>query len=79
MDVTVSLVLKAALAIFVTMMALVSLVFFIVVISAVIGDKKERKLQKQKDADIPCLKCQYFDSESHACLKEDKYANSSHA
>ena len=72
MDVTVSLVLKAALAIFVTMMALVSIVFFIVVISAVIGDIKEKKLQKKKDADWPCLKCRYFDPESPACLKEDK-------
>lgn len=79
MDVTVSLVLKAALAIFVTMMALVSLVFFIVVISAVIGDKREKKLQKQKNLDCLCLTCYYFDSESHACLKEDNYANSNYA
>lgn len=76
MDVTVNLVLKVMLAVILTMMALVSLVFFIVVISAVIGDRKEKKLQKQKDPDCLCLTCYYFDKESHTCLKEDNYANS---
>ena len=79
MDAMISLVIRIMLSIFLTMMDLVSVIFFIVVIAAVIGDKKERKLQKQKDADIPCLKCQYFDSESYTCLKEDNYANSNHA
>lgn len=79
MDATVSLVLKVMLAVILTMMALVSVIFFAVVVSAAVGDRKERKLQKQKDEDIPCLKCRYFDSESHACLKEDNYANNTSA
>lgn len=95
MDATISLFFRVSLAVFITVMALVSLIFLAVVIAAVIGDKKERlhyKRMKEEERkrdvvfydipkmnmidypDCPCNNCQYFDKETHACLKEDKNA-----
>ena len=82
MDVTVNLVLRIALAIFLTMMALASIVFFMIVIAAVVGDKREQKMKKMDridDQECPCFRCRYFDKESYTCLKEDNYANGNHA
>ena len=60
--------LKVALGCFITAMAITSFIFLVIVIMAVLQDRKEKLEGATKDIHCPCLECEFWDENEEVCV-----------